>query len=496
MKSKSFTSIFLLLALAVTPGCRFDNRPAQSSPSYPPVTQERSSQSAGGQDGEMQDFEPAERNRSGNTRLLSGSEIYKKCKDAVFMVYTIGQTNIYQGSGFFIDDRGLALSNYHVFKGTLKGEEQIKLVGSDVAYHVKEVLAQSEDDDFILFRVNIQGNKYIEVSGSRPEIGDPIYTIGSPQGLENTFSTGTVSQFREGNLIQINAPIDHGSSGGVLLNGYGQAIGITTSGYDQSTANLNFAKSIDVVLPYLKNAGMSRESGSVSELDDSPGVGTTSSTDEIIRYKGFTVSYSHRYLIPNWVSYSLTREHEMRPVDSDFNVFHVDPYMKGRQATLDDYRGASRQYGLSRGHMAPKRDMKWSEQTLEESFTLTNVCPQNEDLNNGPWRSFEEHIRWLVENRYQELQIVCGPIMGSNKLGQIGDNRVYVPDAFFKAVLARRSDGKNVAMGVVMPNESIKGSYFNYICSVAAIEEATGFDLFAGLADEKTKATYSLRDWQ
>ena len=56
-----------------------------------------------------------------------------------------------------------------------------------------------------------------------------------------------ISQIRENNFIQISCPIDHGSSGGALINKYGEVIGITTGGRDDSGANLNFAKDICVI---------------------------------------------------------------------------------------------------------------------------------------------------------------------------------------------------------------------------------------------------------
>ena len=68
------------------------------------------------------------------------------------------------------------------------------------------------------------------MGNKNPKDGEKVYTIGSPLGLENTFSSGEISQLREDNLIQINAPIDHGSSGGALINEYGEVIGITTAG--------------------------------------------------------------------------------------------------------------------------------------------------------------------------------------------------------------------------------------------------------------------------
>lgn len=184
---------------------------------------------------------------------LEGSQIFDRYGSAVFMVFTTDGSNAYQGSGFFIDNDGLAVSNYHVFKGTGIGLEQIKLVGSDVAYKVTEIITRSEDEDFILFRVDCENTNYIPIATEKPKIGEKVYAIGSPRGLENTFSSGEVSQWRADNLMQISALIDHGSSGGALINEYGEVVGITSGSFaDGSQANLNYAWSIEAVKPYIK----------------------------------------------------------------------------------------------------------------------------------------------------------------------------------------------------------------------------------------------------
>lgn len=188
-----------------------------------------------------------------SSKKLDGHEVFDKYSTAVFMVFTSNGMNNYQGSGFFIDNEGLAVSNYHVFKGTGIGMERIKLLGSDVAHNVTEIIAKDEEEDYILFRVDCSNTNYLPIASSKPQIGEKVFAIGSPRGLENTFSSGEVSQWRAPNLMQINALIDHGSSGGALINEYGEAIGITSgSFYDGSQANLNYAWSIDVIKPYLK----------------------------------------------------------------------------------------------------------------------------------------------------------------------------------------------------------------------------------------------------
>lgn len=183
---------------------------------------------------------------------MEGAEIFSTYNTAVFMVFTSDGYNMYQGSGFFINNSGLAVSNYHVFQNTSIGKEGIKLAGSNDIYQVSEVLHRSKKEDFILFRVNIANTNYIPVARSKPNVGEKVFAIGSPRGLENTFSSGEISQWRDRNLMQISALIDHGSSGGALINEYGEAIGITSgSFYDGSQANLNYAWSIDVIKPYI-----------------------------------------------------------------------------------------------------------------------------------------------------------------------------------------------------------------------------------------------------
>ena len=190
------------------------------------------------------------------TEELSGKKIFKKYTSAVFMIYSSDGSNMGQGSGFVINSEGLAVSNFHNFDGM--NAWGVKMYGKDKLYIIKasDIVAYDRNQDYIIFKIptEILGDfgktsfDYIPVSKNQVEVGDQVFTIGSPKGLENTLSAGMVSQIRENEKyrIQINAPIDHGSSGGVLINNHGEAVGITSAGRDDSGANLNFA--IDLVL--------------------------------------------------------------------------------------------------------------------------------------------------------------------------------------------------------------------------------------------------------
>lgn len=199
-----------------------------------------------------------ENKRSGvikaSSSKLSGSEVFEKYGRAVFMIFTSDGTNNYQGSGFFVGYNGLAVSNYHVFEGTSIGSENIKLSYDDDHYYkVSEVIAKSSEPDYIVFRVDYDNSSYIPIAKKKPTIGEKVYAIGSPRGLENTFSSGEVSQWRGEYLMQINALIDHGSSGGALINEYGEVVGITSgSFYDGSQANLNYAWSIESIRKHIE----------------------------------------------------------------------------------------------------------------------------------------------------------------------------------------------------------------------------------------------------
>lgn len=185
-----------------------------------------------------------------NEKSLSSEQIFKKYNSAVFMIYTSDGNNAFQGSGFFVSSDGIAISNYHVFEGTNKGKEVIKTIDNQT-YKVDEVLGYSKIHDYIIFKVRGNGFNYIPITDRGFSVGEKVYALGSPQGEENTFSDGMVTKDRGDFTIQISVPIDHGSSGGVLINKYGEAIGITAGCINvTSVANLNYA--IDIRAIYSK----------------------------------------------------------------------------------------------------------------------------------------------------------------------------------------------------------------------------------------------------
>ena len=170
------------------------------------------------------------------------SAMYNKLKPAVFLIeVSYAEGGGAQGSGFFISSNGIGVSNYHVFKGGTRGKAYIKTADGNI-YQVGDVLDYNENMDYIVFQVISENISFpaIQIAYSQPSVGEDVFAIGNPKGLEHTLSKGIVSSYRENDLyIQTTTEITHGSSGGALFNMRGEVVGITTAGYAE--ANLNFA---------------------------------------------------------------------------------------------------------------------------------------------------------------------------------------------------------------------------------------------------------------
>ena len=146
--------------------------------------------------------------------------------------------------------------------------------------------------------------------------------------------------------------------------------------------------------------------------------------------------------------------------------------------------------------MAPAADMKWSEEAMNESFYLSNVCPQKAALNTSIWNRLEEKTRNLAR-KGNHLYICCGPIVESVH-ATIGENCVAVPSYFFK-VICKCINGKWSAIGFIFPNEECKGGMFDYAISVDEVEKITGIDFFYNLPDnieKEIESSWVQKDWQ
>jgi S1-C subfamily serine protease len=185
---------------------------------------------------------------------LTAEQIYARCTPAVFYIeiYDANGIATASGSGFFIDDKGTAVTNFHVIEGAASAK--ILLSDTGAVLDVVGVYDYDEDVDWAVLKINGTGSAYLELGDAATVAGGAtVYALGSPEGLDSTISEGLISNPRRmfGDVphIQISAAISHGSSGGALLNKFGQVIGITSSGI-LSGENLGFALPITVISGY------------------------------------------------------------------------------------------------------------------------------------------------------------------------------------------------------------------------------------------------------
>lgn len=239
------------------------------------------------------------------------------------------------------------------------------------------------------------------------------------------------------------------------------------------------------------NTGEYRSTGDASLLD----VKLPSRLDnEVIKYKAITVYYNKFYRVPNCVAYELTNT-QVSMADAP-DAEKRDNYQFNRDEKVSgcpdwwEYK----ETGYDRGHMAPAMDMRWDKQAMRQCFLMTNICPQDHELNDGEWRHMEEAIHtWARSAR--RLVIFTGPVLAGNmkKMGKKGD--IVVPNQFYKVVYAPEQDQ---AIAFLFKNEKALNSWTNYAVTVDEVEKLTGIDFLAALPDDSetvVESRQNIKDW-
>ncbi len=172
-----------------------------------------------------------------------------------FNVFEIPQGT---GSGFIWDDSGHIVTNFHV----IYQAQDVQVSLSDQSTWRAEVVGRAPDKDLALLKIAAPGKKLQPIrigTSSDLEVGQSVYAIGNPFGLDQTLTTGVISALgREiesmtrrpiQGVIQTDAAINPGNSGGPLLDSAGRCIGINTAIYSPSGAyaGVGFAVPIDTV---------------------------------------------------------------------------------------------------------------------------------------------------------------------------------------------------------------------------------------------------------
>lgn len=218
---------------------------------------------------------------------------------------------------------------------------------------------------------------------------------------------------------------------------------------------------------------------------------------QLLLRTSYTASYNKETRTPNWVGWVLTADHVDGPYARKGHSFAEDTEVPEPRACYSDIRESL--CGYQRGHICPAADCKWSRQAQEDAFLMTNICPQNGDLNQRDWKYLEERCRdWA--KAYGRIYIVAGPVFSSRRRKTVGDNAVAVPDAFFKVVYAPASAAcqQPKTIGFLYENKAGHKDMARYACSVDEVEALLGLDFFHQLDDSLEnviESRYDFSEW-
>ena len=167
------------------------------------------------------------------------------------------------GSGLLIDQQGHILTNYHV----IESASSVQVTLFDGSTHEASVIGADASNDVAVVRIKVDSDRLFPVAfgdSSKLMVGQKILALGNPFGLERTLTTGIVSaldrSLRAKNsrmikgVIQTDAAVNPGNSGGPLLNSRGEVVGINTAIYSQvgQSAGISFAVPINAIVRILK----------------------------------------------------------------------------------------------------------------------------------------------------------------------------------------------------------------------------------------------------
>ena len=196
------------------------------------------------------------------TEEQNNIDIYKAAKPAtVYITSTAVRRDFFYGpvasqslgSGFLINDSGFILTNFHV----ISGSSRIQVTLSDQSQYYATALDPDRSDDLALIKINPKRKvEYLRLGDSdRLQVGQKVLAIGNPFGLEGTLTVGVVSSIgrainaenseRLQGMIQTDAAINGGNSGGPLLDSAGNVIGINTAILGQTNIGIGFALPIN-----------------------------------------------------------------------------------------------------------------------------------------------------------------------------------------------------------------------------------------------------------
>ena len=172
---------------------------------------------------------------------LSPEQIYKIVSPATVEIHVQTDDGESIGTGFFDDNYGTIITNYHVIERGYEGTVYVKNAG---AFDIESIIGYDEKLDIAIIQIDYKSEVVLNKRTDDLKVGETVYALGSSEGLTDSFSSGLISavdrKIKNTCFIQTTAPISHGNSGGPLVDSKGNVIGITSAGVTEGQ-NLNLA---------------------------------------------------------------------------------------------------------------------------------------------------------------------------------------------------------------------------------------------------------------
>ena len=311
------------------------------------------------------------------------------------------------GSGFFVG-QGQIATNLHVVEGATRG--YAKLVGKDTKFNIEGYTAIDEKRDLIILKVTAIGTQVISLGNSDlAQVGETVYAVGNPRGLEGTFSDGIISSIRpvgSDKLIQMTAPLSPGSSGGPILNRKGEVIGVSVLTI-RDGQNLNFAIPSNYLKTLIAKVGVKKPLSQAKPTKGQSSLLKAFGTEKVQGITGGKFVWNDTSLLPRNLGYTFSLRNKLReniknvhylvifydeqgdPIDVTFEVFpEIIPAGLARR-----HRGAVSDYSV-RNLSTKYESLSKTYESLSETFPDL-VLPQSE---------FSTHL--MLKETYVKFRIL------------------------------------------------------------------------------------------
>lgn len=199
--------------------------------------------------------------------------------------------------------------------------------------------------------------------------------------------------------------------------------------------------------------------------------------------------FGHLYALSNnpqtkfadWVAYEVD---VVNFGDTPGRMWAVDPLLdESETLEASDYKGASSSIlEADRGHQAPLASFAGSRYWSELNY-LSNITPQDKDLNQGPWKNLEEAVRHAVRFR-DSLFVITGPIYSADMASMPGaDEEHTVPSGYFKIIYNKRGEA---ATFVMQQSAQRNDNYCQTMRTLSDVQQVVSFELPTQLQSNQT----------